>query len=132
VFALAEYGISTAEAYRELDRRRSAGTVGPPALDANPMIEALRTGDPQRVAEALTNDLEPAALALAPNLRRTLDAGHELGALRGIVSGSGATCAFLCADADAAVKLAAALAAEGVCRTTRVATGPVPGATLMR
>jgi len=46
----------------------------------------------------------------------------------GIVCGSGPTCAFLCSDAHAATRLAAALAADGVCRTTRVASGPVPGA----
>ncbi|HEY0639476.1 MAG TPA: 4-(cytidine 5'-diphospho)-2-C-methyl-D-erythritol kinase, partial [Pseudonocardiaceae bacterium] len=42
--------------------------------------------------------------------------------------GSGPTCAFLCADADDAVRVAAELAGAGVCRTVRVAHGPVPGA----
>jgi 4-diphosphocytidyl-2-C-methyl-D-erythritol kinase len=131
VFALAGQGISTVEAYRELDRQRAAGLAPPPLMSADAMLQALRSGDASRVAAALSNDLEPAALALAPTLRRTLDAGRELGALRGIVSGSGATCAFLCADADAAIRLAAALTAEDVCRTTRVASGPAPGATLV-
>ncbi|HEY3716660.1 MAG TPA: 4-(cytidine 5'-diphospho)-2-C-methyl-D-erythritol kinase [Jatrophihabitantaceae bacterium] len=131
VFALAGQGISTAEAYRELDRQRAAGLAPPPLMSADAMLQALRSGDASRVAAALSNDLEPAALALAPTLRRTLDAGRELGALRGIVSGSGATCAFLCSDAEAAIRLAAALTAEDVCRTTRVASGPAPGATLV-
>jgi len=133
VFALAEQGVSTAEAYRELDRQRAAGLAPPPKLagSADAMLEALRSGDPLRVAAALRNDLEPAALALAPALRRTLDAGRDLGALRGIVAGSGATCAFLCSDVDAAIRLAAALTAEDVCRTTRVASGPAPGATVI-
>jgi len=52
----------------------------------------------------------------------------DAGALSGLVSGSGPTCAFLCADADAAVRVAAELAGAGVCRTVRVASGPVPGA----
>jgi 4-diphosphocytidyl-2-C-methyl-D-erythritol kinase len=131
VFALADQGISTSAAYRELDRQRAAGSAPPPSLDAAAMLEALRAGSTERVAAVLTNDLEPAALALAPALRRTLDAGRDLGALAGIVSGSGPTCAFLCPDAGAAVKLAAALAAEDVCRTTRVAAGPAPGATVV-
>jgi len=131
VFALAGHGISTAEAYRELDRQRAAGTAAPPLMSADAMLEALRSGDASLVAAALANDLEPAALALAPALRRTLDAGRDLGALRGIVAGSGATCAFLCSDADAAIRLAAALTAEDVCRTTRVASGPAPGATVV-
>jgi 4-diphosphocytidyl-2-C-methyl-D-erythritol kinase len=50
------------------------------------------------------------------------------GALAGTVSGSGPTCAFLCEDADSALAVAAELAGAGVCRTVRVAHGPVPGA----
>lgn len=128
VFALADHGISTAEAYREIDRQRAAGAVPPPSLDAAPMLAALRTGSAHAVAAVLHNDLQAAALALAPALRRTLDAGSEHGALAGIVSGSGPTCAFLCADADDAAKLAAALDADGVGRATRVASGPAAGA----
>jgi 4-diphosphocytidyl-2-C-methyl-D-erythritol kinase len=44
------------------------------------------------------------------------------------VSGSGPTCAFLCADADNALRVAAELSGAGVCRTVRVVHGPVPGA----
>lgn len=122
VFALAEQGISTATAYRELDRLGGGSTTPPDA-----MLDALRHGDPKLIAARLYNDLQPAALSLAPELRRTLDAGRELGALGGIVSGSGPTCAFLATSHDEALRLAAALAAAGVCRATRVATGPVPG-----
>jgi len=128
VLALAAFGISAADAYRELDRQRAEGDARHPAGGPEVLLDALRAGDPQRVGAALTNDLQPAALVLAPSLRRTLAAGTELGAIAGIVCGSGPTCAFLCSDAHAATRLAAALAADGVCRTTRVASGPVPGA----
>jgi len=128
VLALAAFGISAAAAYRELDRQRAAGDAPRPVGGPEVLLDALRAGDPQRVGAALTNDLQPAALVLAPSLRRTLAAGAELGAIAGIVCGSGPTCAFLCSDAHAATRLAAALAADGVCRTTRVASGPVPGA----
>ena len=60
--------------------------------------------------------------------RRTLRAGVAAGALAGMVSGSGPTCAFLCTGADVAVRVAAELAGAGVCRTVRVASGPVHGA----
>lgn len=128
VLALADFGLSTADAYRELDRQRAAGTADDPLGPPDALLDALRAGDAVRVAAELGNDLQPAALALAPQLRATLRAGTELGALAAIVSGSGPTCAFLVADGGAATALAAALAGEGVCRTTRVTAGPVPGA----
>ena len=132
VFALAEHGISAGDAYRELDRQR--GSDHPPRAAGAPdaVIDALRSGDPYRLAPTLANDLQPASLALAPALRRTLAAGRELGALAGIVSGSGPTCAFLVAGPEAAARLAASLAADGVCRTTRVAASPAPGARVVR
>jgi 4-diphosphocytidyl-2-C-methyl-D-erythritol kinase len=76
----------------------------------------------------LGNDLQAAAVSLRPGLRRTLRAGVNAGALAGIVSGSGPTCAFLCTDAQSALDVAAELSGAGVCRTVRVAHGPVPGA----
>jgi 4-diphosphocytidyl-2-C-methyl-D-erythritol kinase len=45
-----------------------------------------------------------------------------------VVSGSGPTCAFLVADEEAALDVAVALTASGVCRTVKRATGPVHGA----
>ncbi len=131
VFALADHGIFAGDAYRELDRQRSTGTAPRPVGSPGAVIEALRSGDPQRLAGTLANDLQPAALAVAPSLRSTLDAGRELGAIAAIVSGSGPTCAFLTAGRAEATALAAALAAEGVCRTTRVASGPAPGAMIV-
>ena len=128
VLALASFGISAADAYRELDRQRAAGDAPKPAAAPDVLLDALRAGDAHRVGAALSNDLQPAALVLGPALRRTLAAGVELGAIGAVICGSGPTCAFLCADARAANRLAASLAAEGVCRTTRVASGPVPGA----
>ena len=130
VLAVADFSISTAAAYAELDRQRGsgdgAGVPGPAVPDG--MLDALRAGDAVQLAASLANDLEPVALTLAPQLHRTLDTGRSLGALAGIVSGSGPTCAFLCADEASANALAMALSAEGVCRAARVATGPVPGA----
>ncbi|MGI8760322.1 MAG: 4-(cytidine 5'-diphospho)-2-C-methyl-D-erythritol kinase [Jatrophihabitantaceae bacterium] len=132
VLAIADFGISAGAAYGELDRLRAEGSA--PAACGTPdlLLDALRSGDVERVGAALSNDLEPAAVSLAPSLRRTLDAGRRLGAVAGLVSGSGPTCAFLCADASAATALAAALDAAGVCRTTRTVTGPAHGARVVR
>ncbi|GEL18779.1 4-(cytidine 5'-diphospho)-2-C-methyl-D-erythritol kinase [Pseudonocardia asaccharolytica] len=132
VIALHRQGLSTPAVYRELDRLRlaAAGPDGPspPERPVEPVLEALAGGDPRQLALSLGNDLQAAAVSLAPDLRRTLRAGVSAGALAGIVSGSGPSCAFLCANADAAVEVAAELAGAGVCRTVRVARGPVPGA----
>ena len=130
VLAFAEKGLSTPAVFGEIDRLRAArDRDAPPRLDdVEPVLAALSTGDPAELAALLGNDLQPAALSLRPDLRRTLRAGTEAGALAGIVSGSGPTCAFLCGSSDAAVAVGAALSGAGVCRTVRVASGPVPGA----
>ena len=44
-------------------------------------MAALRSGDPAEVGPLLSNDLQPAAVSLRPDLRRTLNAGTEHGAL---------------------------------------------------
>jgi 4-diphosphocytidyl-2-C-methyl-D-erythritol kinase len=127
VLALDEDGLATPAVFAELDRLRAEGA--PPRIGAHtPVVEALASGDPRQLALLLGNDLQAAAVSLRPALRRTLRAGVNAGALAGVVSGSGPTCAFLCTDGDAAVRVAAELAGAGVCRTVRVAHGPVHGA----
>jgi 4-diphosphocytidyl-2-C-methyl-D-erythritol kinase len=132
VFALADEGMSTPAVYAECDRirERAAVPLSVPQAAEELMI-ALRNGDPAALGNALSNDLEQAALALRPQLRLTLQTGLEHGALGGIVSGSGPTCAFLVADAERALDLAVTLSAAGVCRTVRRATGPVQGARIV-
>lgn len=127
VLAFGTGGLSAGAVYGEIDRLRQAGD--PARLeDPEPLLTALSSGDPHALAPLLGNDLQPAALSLQPDLRRTLRAGTEAGALAGIVSGSGPTCAFLCTSAAAAVDVGTELAGAGVCRTVRVASGPVHGA----
>jgi 4-diphosphocytidyl-2-C-methyl-D-erythritol kinase len=129
VLAFADGGLSTPAVFSEIDRLRETGREQPPRLeDPEPVLAALASGDPAVLAPLLGNDLQPAALSLDPGLRRTLRAGASAGALAGIVSGSGPTCAFLCSSATAAVDVGAELAGAGVCRTVRVASGPVHGA----
>jgi 4-diphosphocytidyl-2-C-methyl-D-erythritol kinase len=131
VLAAAAGSLSTPAVYAELDRQRTGQpTAEPAALDA--LVGALRTGVPIELAPLLANDLQPAALALAPYLRDTLAAGARLGALAGLVSGSGPTCAFLAADAGQARSLATALDADPSCRFARTVVGGVPGATVLK
>jgi 4-diphosphocytidyl-2-C-methyl-D-erythritol kinase len=131
VLAFADVGLSTPAVFAEIDRLRESGgdRSQPPRLeDPEPVLAALASGDPATLAPLLGNDLQSAALSLDPRLRRTLRAGTEAGALAGIVSGSGPTCAFLCTSSTSAVDVGAELAGAGVCRTVRVASGPVQGA----
>ncbi|MGX7669788.1 4-(cytidine 5'-diphospho)-2-C-methyl-D-erythritol kinase [Plantactinospora sp. DSM 117369] len=128
VVAIAEGGISTPAAYRELDRLRAEHAAPAPLRTADALLAALRGRDPARLGRALGNDLQAAALSLRPALAETLKAGEAAGALAGIVSGSGPTCVFLAADSGHAERVAAELTASGLCRTVRTAYGPVPGA----
>jgi 4-diphosphocytidyl-2-C-methyl-D-erythritol kinase len=129
VLALAEGGLATPTVYAELDRMRAVGGLHPwGSLDR--VLAALRAGDAVALGTALSNDLQPAALRLRPDLRRALEAGRELGAVGAVVSGSGPTVAFLVKTGAQAIDVAAALAGMGVCRSVRRAHGPVHGARL--
>jgi 4-diphosphocytidyl-2-C-methyl-D-erythritol kinase len=134
VLAFSDDGLATPDVYAELDehRKRHRADIMPavrrPEVDAR-VLQALRLGDAHMLAEVLANDLQPAALHLAPRLAGTLELGERNGALAGIVSGSGPTCAFLCADLDAALELQIALSAARI--PASKVTGPVGGARLI-
>jgi 4-diphosphocytidyl-2-C-methyl-D-erythritol kinase len=130
VLVMSDDGLSTPSVYAELDRLRERGAEL--ATDPSDLLAALRHGVPEDLGRALSNDLERAALSLRPDLARVLDGGLALGALGGLVSGSGPTVAFLARDEGHATALAAALTGDGLCRTVRVAEGPVPGARVVR
>lgn len=127
VFAFAEEGLSTARVYAECDRLRGDTPVLEPRVN-DLLMAALRSGDAAALGRTLTNDLQRAALLLRPQLNLVLEVGNDHGALGSVVSGSGPTCAFLVADDEAALDVAVALTASGVCRTVKRAVGPVPGA----
>ncbi|QIJ63187.1 4-(cytidine 5'-diphospho)-2-C-methyl-D-erythritol kinase [Streptomyces sp. JB150] len=130
VFAMAERGLSTPAVFREFDRL-AEGTAVPEPVASRDLLDALAKGDPDALAAAVSNDLQPAALSLFPELADTLAAGRAAGALTGLVSGSGPTTAFLVRDAGSAEQVAEALRASGTCRSVRVAAGPVVGATVV-
>jgi 4-diphosphocytidyl-2-C-methyl-D-erythritol kinase len=134
VLAFAAGGLSTPEVYAACDRLRAAPAAGTanrtPALDTG-LMAALRSGSAAAVGPLLSNDLQPAALSLRPELRRTLAAGQEHGALGAIVSGSGPTCMFLAADARRARELAVSLTGAGVCRSVAQVQGPATGAAVV-
>ncbi len=116
-------GLSTPAVYRRHDDLRPDA----PAQPAAPyrLVEFLE--DPvAAVAALLHNDLQPAALDLRPDLADLLAAGEAAGALRGIVSGSGPTCVFLCEDESGAEAVARELRATY--DVVLCSGGPVTGA----
>lgn len=117
-------GLSTPSVYRHFDHLcvDAAESVVVP----DRVIAALASQDPLSLAAVLHNDLQVPALDLRPDLHDVLADGEEAGALRGIVSGSGPTCVFLCESADHAREVAAAL--RETYAVVLVATGPVAGA----
>lgn len=121
-------GLSTPAVYRRYDEL----VPDAPAVPAEPveLLTALASGDPHRLARALHNDLQPPALDLRPELGDLIERGEAEGALRGLVSGSGPTCLFLCESAEAARATAAGLQGgpRGEERVVLLAHGPVAGA----
>lgn len=117
-------GLSTPAVYRHFDQLRPDADPEPtPSL---PVLQALATGDAAELADALHNDLQPAALDLRPDLADVIARGEEAGALRGHLTGSGPTVVFLCSDAPHARAVAGDLGAHH--DVVLVATGPAPGA----
>ncbi|MGI5139462.1 MULTISPECIES: 4-(cytidine 5'-diphospho)-2-C-methyl-D-erythritol kinase [unclassified Streptomyces] len=127
VFAMADRGLSTPAVFREFDRLNEGVRIPEPVASQD-LLDALAKGDAEALAAAVSNDLQPAALSLFPELADTLAAGRAAGALAGLVSGSGPTTALLAPDASAAQKIAEALTASGTCRSARVAVSPAVGA----
>jgi 4-diphosphocytidyl-2-C-methyl-D-erythritol kinase len=127
VFALAMGGLSTPSVYSKLDELRGDRAIPEPRVP-DAVLTALSSGDTTALASALLNDLQAPAVALRADLQRVLNAGLEAGALAGLVSGSGPTCAFLARDHAHAVDIAVNLSSAGVCRTVKTAEGPTQGA----
>lgn len=122
-------GLSTPQVYAECDRLRdAAGEVPADPEPTGELLTALRTMEPTAVGAALHNDLQEAAVSLAPTLATVLQAGLDLDVEGAVVSGSGPTVAFLVDSSDAAIDLTVGLAARGPEGDIVRVDGPVPGA----
>jgi 4-diphosphocytidyl-2-C-methyl-D-erythritol kinase len=95
-------GLSTPTVFAELDRLGAFA----PELDPEP-LRALAAGPFEELAARLENDLEPAALSLRPELRRTLVELQMAGAEAAHLTGSGPTAFGLFPDRDGAAAAAA-------------------------
>jgi 4-diphosphocytidyl-2-C-methyl-D-erythritol kinase len=116
--------LSTAAVYAEFDR------LAPPAPSTpDAVLQALRTGALDELAASLRNDLEPAAVALRPQLAERREVMLRAGALGALVSGSGPTMLGLARDAQHARAIAAAV--EGHFDAVEVAASPAGGPELI-
>ena len=132
VFALQRHGLSTADVFAYFDDQVAQGRrfAAHPEVNATVMA-ALRAGDPALLGAALTNDLQDAALELAPRLFGVMEACEEALALGVIVSGSGPTVAALASDAQHAREIAAHLTSRAVADAVVTARGPASGAVVL-
>ncbi len=121
-------GLSTPAVYRHFDALHPDAPREPPS--AATLLAALATREPLRLARALHNDLSEPAIDLRPELGVLIERGESLGALRGLVSGSGPTVVFLCESSDGAKVVAEGLRSSGEA-IVLIATGPVAGAHLV-
>jgi 4-diphosphocytidyl-2-C-methyl-D-erythritol kinase len=97
-------GLSTGDVYAQLDRMEGWRE----RLDAE-AVRAAVDSDPSSWETAFENDLQPAALALRPELALVTAGLRAAGALVARVSGSGPTCFGLFADRSAAEATAEAM-----------------------
>jgi len=110
-------GLATSAVYAELDRLRADGVASERVrLDPDP-LRAATARPPELLADVLENDLEPAALSLAPGLEGRLARLREAGAVAARVAGSGPTVFGLFAGHDAAEAVATTLPGAIVTRT---------------
>ena len=118
-------GMSTPAVYREFDAMHG-GPVGEPEIP-DALVQALVGHDVVALGAALTNDLQPAAFRLRPELAAALDQGRIEAAFGAVLSGSGPSCLFLCESRAHAVQVAAGLESNNL-GPVSFAPGPVPGA----
>ena len=121
-------GLSTPEVYAEFDAMSGGHVSAPEIPDA--LLHALRGHDVADLGAALSNDLQPAALRLRPELGAAPELGAVESALGTVLSGSGPSCLFLCQSEAHALVVTAGLRAAGFTSLSSAA-GPVPGARIV-
>ena len=100
---IADEGLSTAEVFAQADRMGLGRDASELEGVAARLREAAAGGaSPLQYGQLLVNDLEPAAIALRPQIGETLEALRSAGAERALISGSGPSAFGLFADGGAA------------------------------
>lgn len=121
--------LSTPKVYKRFDKMAGDGVPAP--VMPKDLLLALRSGDVESIGACLHNDLQRPAISLMPELDMLLEAGRDFGALGAMVSGSGPTTVFLAHNHEHGLELAVMLTTTGLCRETKVASGPAHGARIV-
>ena len=113
-------GLATADVFREADRQGLGRPAEELAALRAKLTDAAGAGaSPLDYAELLVNDLEPAAVALRPDIEEALGALRDAGAAVAVMSGSGPTACGIfeslatAQGAVASIDRADAIACEG-------------------
>ncbi|MCV2395796.1 4-(cytidine 5'-diphospho)-2-C-methyl-D-erythritol kinase [Actinotalea sp. M2MS4P-6] len=122
-------GLSTADVYGRFDDLAEPGLADPEP--DRELLTALRAADLEAVGRNLGNDLQGAALELAPDLAQTVAAARSAGALGVVVTGSGPTVAALARSRRHAMAIGAAVTAAGQADEVAWVVGPVGGARVL-
>jgi 4-diphosphocytidyl-2-C-methyl-D-erythritol kinase len=104
-----DHGLSTADVFKEADRLALPRSAAELESRHAELVGALVAGAAFAPPELLVNDLEPAAVSLAPELAWTLDEVRGAGAEHAMVCGSGPTVIGLFSDLGGARGAALAL-----------------------
>jgi 4-diphosphocytidyl-2-C-methyl-D-erythritol kinase len=120
-------GLSTADVFAEADRLGLGRSASELEEIATALREAAGAGaSPLAHADLLVNDLEPAALAVRPDIADALDALRGAGAAHAMLTGTGPTAVGVCEDLAAAEAVAGRLDREVdaiVCEAGRAPDG---------
>jgi 4-diphosphocytidyl-2-C-methyl-D-erythritol kinase len=105
-----QQGLSTAAVYAEADRLGlGRDRAALEAIEERLRVATAGGASPLDYAQLLSNDLEPAALSLRPEIGDSLVALREAGAAQALITGSGPTAFGLFSDTEAAEAAAASL-----------------------
>ena len=85
-------GVSTKECFKIADNKPY------PEVDVDKVVEALRTGDDDMLAEYMGNSLQPSAIELVPEIQTIIDYLKEQGLKLVMMSGSGSSVFALSTD----------------------------------
>ncbi|MBM3457534.1 MAG: hypothetical protein FJX77_03220, partial [Armatimonadetes bacterium] len=109
--------VITGWAYRRWDPARNEGG------GVREFVAALETGEPERIAPLLRNDIEPGVVSAVPEVRDALAWLRNQGLLGARMTGSGSVVFGIARDAEHAAEVAARPGAPGELWTAQSAVG---------